>query len=410
MSALTCGLSIRNGANPPGAGGCLVNFADAPQRVLLLTAAHVVVPSDAKQNDPVFAASIADRPIGRLRTWSDLSGATTVDAALVWIDPSMVTPEVGGLGIPAGINTEPQLDDELQLFPLGGIGTPRKTKIKKLDATITMRAWGNSIDYQGQILCDPSISQPGDSGAMVFDSNKNIVGMLVGGATSIGDVITPIGAILNHTSWKGVATLVTQMPASATAPDTETLPYADLGPAYERLFAAAQIDATHQDEVEWYRKKVVSGRPDYERVVAQTTVPWWFVGIVHGLECSFNFSTHLHNGDPLSARTVHVPIGRPMTWNPPTDWVSSAGDAIVYQQLTMQGDWSLARSLYRLEGYNGYGYYAKGINSPYLWSFSNLYTRGKFIADGEYDPDAVSKQCGGAVMLKALMQAGDVVL
>jgi lysozyme family protein len=410
MSALACGLSIRNGANPPGAGGCLVNFADAPQRVMLLTAAHAVVPGGAKQSDPIFASAFPDQPIGRLRTWSDLSGDTTVDAALVWIDPSMLTPEVGGLGPPAGINTMPGLGDTLQIFPLGGQGDARETKITKIGATITMRAWGTSIDYRGQIVCNPSVSLPGDSGAMVFDRNKKIVGMLVGGATDIGDVVTPIGKILNHSGWKGIAALVTQMPVSAAAPDNETLSYSDLEPSYEKLFNAVQIDAGHKGEVEWYRKKVVSGRTDYESVVALTTVPWWFVGIVHGLECSFNFSTHLHNGDPLAAQTIHVPAGLPKVWNPPTDWVSSAQDAIVHQKLTTQNDWSLPRSLYRLEGYNGYGYYAKGINSPYLWSFSNLYTSGKFVADHRYDPAAISKQCGGAVLLKALIQAGNVTI
>lgn len=75
-----------------------------------------------------------------------------------------------------------------------------------------------------------------------------------------------------------------------------------------------------------------------------------------------------------------------------------------------QRDWSLARTLWRFEGYNGFGYYPKGINSPYLWSFSNHYTKGKFVRDGVYDPAAVSKQCGAAAMLRALIDAGDVGL
>jgi lysozyme family protein len=58
--------------------------------------------------------------------------------------------------------------------------------------------------------------------------------------------------------------------------------------------------------------------------------------------------------------------------------------------------------LYRLEAYNGFGYRRKGVPSPYLWSFCNLYERGKYVADGQYDPNAVSKQCGAGVMLKKL--------
>jgi hypothetical protein len=60
--------------------------------------------------------------------------------------------------------------------------------------------------------------------------------------------------------------------------------------------------------------------------------------------------------------------------------------------------------LYKLEGYNGYGYHSKDINSPYLWSFSNHYTKGKFIADKIYSPTAVSKQCGAAILLRRLTE------
>jgi lysozyme family protein len=44
------------------------------------------------------------------------------------------------------------------------------------------------------------------------------------------------------------------------------------------------------------------------------------------------------------------------------------------------------------------------LPTPYLWSFSNNYEKGKFVADGHYDPEAVSKQCGAALMLKAIMR------
>jgi lysozyme family protein len=105
-----------------------------------------------------------------------------------------------------------------------------------------------------------------------------------------------------------------------------------------------------------------------------------------------------------------VPKGRPPVWNPPNDWLSSAVDALQFQKFTGLTDWSVARALYRWEAYNGWGYRRKGINTPYVWSFSNHYTKGKFVRDGVFDPNAVSKQCGTAVMLKALQNAGDVVL
>jgi len=184
--------------------------------------------------------------------------------------------------------------------------------------------------------------------------------------------------------------------------------FEQLKPDYERLWASCQILPDRAGTVAWYRSKLLRYQPRYEEVSAATRAPWWFVGIVHALEASFNFQGHLHNGDPLSARTVNVPANRPARWNPPTDWLSSAVDAITGEGFAGQSDWSIARALYRLEGYNGYGYHTKNINSPYLWSFSNHYAKGKFVRDRVYDPNAVSAQCGAAVMLKALQMAREV--
>jgi lysozyme family protein len=64
--------------------------------------------------------------------------------------------------------------------------------------------------------------------------------------------------------------------------------------------------------------------------------------------------------------------------------------------------------LYLLEAYNGFGYRPRGVPTPYLWSFSNLYRSGKYVADGKFDRNAVSKQCGAAVMLRVLQERGQV--
>lgn len=187
-------------------------------------------------------------------------------------------------------------------------------------------------------------------------------------------------------------------------------PFSQLKPKYEALYASCQVRAERKGEVAWHRQKLLQYRPRYEAVAARTGAPWWFIGVVHALEGSFNFNGHLHNGDPLAARTVQVPAGRPRVWNPPSDWVSSAIDAITYENLNDLHDWDIATALNRWEKYNGFGYYPLGINSPYLWSFSNHYTKGKFVRDRVYDANAVSRQCGAAVMLRALVDAGDVRL
>jgi lysozyme family protein len=50
------------------------------------------------------------------------------------------------------------------------------------------------------------------------------------------------------------------------------------------------------------------------------------------------------------------------------------------------------------------------VLSPYLWSGSQHYTSGKFVADGTFDPDAVSKQSGAAVILRRMVDQGAVSL
>ena len=181
---------------------------------------------------------------------------------------------------------------------------------------------------------------------------------------------------------------------------------------YVSLFNSCVISDAHRAQVTWYVNKLTDTTYDksYDTVEDAVCIPWYFVGIIHAMEASFNFDAHLHNGDPLDKKTVHVPAGRPLVWLPPTDWPSSAEDALTIEGFANQTDWSLARTLYRMEAYNGFGSRRKGINTPYLWAFSNHYTKGKYVADGKWNPDYVSTQCGGAVMLKALITGGKAAL
>jgi lysozyme family protein len=177
------------------------------------------------------------------------------------------------------------------------------------------------------------------------------------------------------------------------------------------LFRACTIRPEKLSEVRALAARIVAKQDRYRAIQDACGVPWYFVGVVHSLEAGLNFGTHLHNGDPLTERTVHVPKGRPLG-QPPFSWVDSALDALQYDGLTANQDWSLAGTLHCLEEYNGTGYrrLARPIPSPYLWSFSNLYERGKFTADHRFDPDAVSGQCGGAVLLKCMAEAGQIAL
>ncbi|RFZ92279.1 hypothetical protein D0C36_12630 [Mucilaginibacter conchicola] len=134
-----------------------------------------------------------------------------------------------------------------------------------------------------------------------------------------------------------------------------------------------------------------------------SSVPWYFIACVHYMECSFSFKKHLHNGDPLTGYTVHVPAHRPKVGHPPPfTFEESAVDAIKFMKYDQVTNWSLPYILLKLEGYNGFGYNARGVKTPYLWSFSNHYVKGKYVSDGKFDADAVSSQMGAAVILKRM--------
>lgn len=170
---------------------------------------------------------------------------------------------------------------------------------------------------------------------------------------------------------------------------------------YQNLWDTTEL--TRVSETIKAAKQALAGKDIYEELVSGTKVPWWFVAAIHYREASYRFNTHLHNGDPLSNRTKQVPAGRPIVGNPPFTWIQSAKDALfVLKKFDTYQDWDIESILYRLEAYNGFGYQKRGINSPYLWSGTNHYTKGKFVADGRFDNETVDKQLGTVPIIKFL--------
>ena len=181
---------------------------------------------------------------------------------------------------------------------------------------------------------------------------------------------------------------------------------------YQNLFDTCIIKENRINDVDRIIDKIVTGKARYEAVGTPLNIPWYFIALVHTMECSLNFNSHLHNGDLLLKRTVHVPAGRPVGGNPPFTWETSATDALTMTGIHLKTDWTLPALLYLIEGYNGYGYrkFHPNVNSPYLWSFSNKYEKGKYASDGKWDTELISGQCGAAVLLKRMLEKQLVVL
>ena len=180
---------------------------------------------------------------------------------------------------------------------------------------------------------------------------------------------------------------------------------------YQQRFNTCTIRPARMADVDALVAQIAANQKRYAAAGAPVGTPWYVVGVIHALESSLNFNRHLHNGDPLTARTVQVPAGRPKTGQPPFTWEASASDALSFQGFDKWKDWSISGTLFKLEGYNGFGYrdHHPDVPSPYLWSFSNHYTRGKYVADGKFSPTAVSAQCGVAVLLRRMAEKNLIV-
>jgi lysozyme family protein len=185
-------------------------------------------------------------------------------------------------------------------------------------------------------------------------------------------------------------------------------------PTFESLKAEyAQLWESAVPRVDWAKaidataKQVLADRGRYEYVASKVgNVPWYVVAAIHILEGSGNFETHLHCGDPLTARTVHIPKGHPRTGKPPFTWEFSACDALRLKNIQLTPGWSKERICYTLEPYNGWGYrwYHPSVLTPYLWSGTSHYVKGKYKSDGKWDGNLVSKQVGAVALLKRLQK------
>lgn len=149
--------------------------------------------------------------------------------------------------------------------------------------------------------------------------------------------------------------------------------------------------------------KILANRARYEAVSKATGVPWDVIGVIHYRESSSDFKGVLHNGEKIigtGKKTTLVPKGR----GPFNSWEEAAIDALVNAppQAAKNKDWSIAGTLDILERYNGLGYRKKGLPSPYLWAGTDQYVKGKYVADGKYDPEHVDKQLGTAAILMRL--------
>lgn len=148
------------------------------------------------------------------------------------------------------------------------------------------------------------------------------------------------------------------------------------------------------------RLTAAEARSRYQAVSARSGVPWPVIAVIHERECSQDWTRSLAQGDSWDRVSVHVPAGR----GPFKSWDDAALDALnnCAPYAGRNRDWSIGALLTKLEEYNGLGYAARGVPSPYVWAGTDQYRSGKYVRDGVYDPNVIDSQPGCAGLLIAM--------
>ncbi|MGH7064965.1 MAG: phage tail tip lysozyme, partial [Stellaceae bacterium] len=242
-------------------------------------ASHVLVATKAQQFDPVVAKDLPGQTLGILFGWTDLTkGVTTTDAALVQVDPALVSPELGPLGLPKGTNLDPRIGARLSIFAAGQV---RSGVIREIGVDRAVEVVGpdftGSKTYLNQIRCD-NFSLPGCSGAIAIDDDGKVVGMVVAGDGSTFTLVTPIDAVLANPdftdSGRGppLEVQATIPPTAKTFPHTPPVPR-DPGTEPGRAQAALAFFQTRG----WSRAQAI--------------------GLIANIHAESSFNPHVQPGD-----------------------------------------------------------------------------------------------------------------
>lgn len=158
------------------------------------------------------------------------------------------------------------------------------------------------------------------------------------------------------------------------------------------LYESARLKPSMLWQIRLAGQHILHYRHQYEPVAERAGIPWWTLGLIHMREASGDFNLRIKDGSPLRGSE---------------SWSDSALATIKPRNkhgLTVSGDVEAEGQF--CEEWNGLGYRARGINSPYLWSGTQHYLEGKYVRDGEFNSSFVDKQPGVMAVRKWLETEG----
>lgn len=178
------------------------------------------------------------------------------------------------------------------------------------------------------------------------------------------------------------------------------IPFERLAPDYKHLLEIMRNTRAAESRVD--ARRLLKYFHRYETVSSKTGIPIVFIAASFERESGSDFLQSPAQGDPWNKKSVHVPKGR----GPFKSWEDAAIDAYHIDALDQVGkdNWTWERACYEGELFNGFGYRAHGVHSPYLWAGTNIYSSGKYISDGHYDAAAKDRQIGIIPLMVAMIE------
>lgn len=175
---------------------------------------------------------------------------------------------------------------------------------------------------------------------------------------------------------------------------------------YLAKFQAAKVRPEKESTLRKRADLLLKYRDEFYKPIGDACgCPWWVPALIHNQESGSDvgvFKAVLHNGERIigtGKKTSIVPKGK----GPFDSFVTAGIDALDHDGAQRRRAWDIGSALEFFERYNGLGYRNRGFPSPYLWAMTDQYSVGHFVADGKFDPSAVSKNYGIAGVLKFLL-------
>lgn len=166
---------------------------------------------------------------------------------------------------------------------------------------------------------------------------------------------------------------------------------------YLKNWLESTINSSHRKSVERIVDKILEKKKIYEEACELSGYDFFFMVTAHYRECGNDLNRQLLNGQRWTQRTTLVPKGL----GPFQSFQDSCKKAFDLKP-KMKNPRNISELLHALERHNGWGYRRRGIWSPYIWSYTTLYTTGYYTSDGNFSMKAVNRQSGCAAILKVL--------